>query len=276
MKNRPGFSLAEMLVSLVIASAVSASIIQLMVVQSRFMTAQEGRSNARSVARGATGLMMSELRMVQTTSGVVSAAADSIIVRVPFRMGMICGNSGGNTIAMFQPVDSVTLATGLSSGNLAGYGWRDGSGNLTYVESTGAGPTTGSVGSVCSGASITVPTNWVQTRITPAIATAFPGMPVFLHSRVTYAFGPSASVTGRDGLYRKVGSGAREELVAPFDTVAKFRYFWVDSTSAKDSPPASLSDIAGVELNLAGVNERAPAGSDADLAPLRTAVFFKN
>ena len=41
MSNRHGFSLAELIVGLVVASLVSASIIQLMVVQSRFMTTQE-------------------------------------------------------------------------------------------------------------------------------------------------------------------------------------------------------------------------------------------
>ena len=63
---------------------------------------------------------------------------------------------------------------------------------------------------------------------------------------------------------------------APFDAGARFRFYAAGSSTAADAPPADLNDLRGIELYLPGVNERAPAGDAAEMAPLRTAVFFKN
>ena len=78
MKNRPGFTLAELLVVMVVSSLIAASVAQLMTVQSQFMHRQEGRFNARAVARGPVGLMLADLRMVETDGGVLAASPTSI------------------------------------------------------------------------------------------------------------------------------------------------------------------------------------------------------
>lgn len=198
-------------------------------------------------------------------------------------MGMVCANGASYTIVAFQPVDSVKYAHSMATGNMAGYGWRDANGNLSYVESGVSLAGGGSDATTCTATGATaanLSTAFVGTtmvrRVAPIIATAYTGMPVFLHSRVTYAFGPSTSVPGRRGLYRTIGSSAPEELVAPFDTAAKFRFFWADSASAKDAPPAALDDLAGIELFMVGVNERTANPDAAETTPVRTAVFFKN
>lgn len=281
MSNRHGFSLAELIVGLVVASLVSASIIQLMVVQSRFMTTQEGRANARAVSRGAIALVESDLRMVQTSGGVIAAAADSITLRVPFAVGIICGHTGtGQTDIMLPPIDSTVLNEGLA--NLAGYGWRNSTNTLTWVESGSMTANIGSNAGNCTSGSdpiTAIPYNAdppVIARV-PQIAGGYRGAAAFLHQRVTYRFEASTAVPGRIGLYRRrARAGTSEEVVAPFDAGAAFRFFSVGDATSQAAPPANLNDLRGVELYLAGVNERAPAGSVAEVSPLRTAVFFKN
>lgn len=280
MSNRQGFSLAELVVGLVVASLVSASIVQLMVVQSRFMNTQEGRANARAVSRGAISLVESDLRMVQTSAGVVAAAADSITLRVPFAAGVICMADVGGSRAdiMVPPVDSLLWAE--DSANVAGYGWRDGSNTLTWFESSSMSIQTGSTTSCTSGSDpLSLPVNDPATRVIriPQISSGYRGAAVFLHHKVTYKIDASTSVPGRMALYRRRWrANTYEELVAPFDSTAKFRFFWVDSANANASPPSNLSDLRGIELQLVGVNERAPVGTTGETSPLVTAVFFKN
>lgn len=277
MSNRHGFSLAELIVGLVVASLVSASLVQLMVVQSRFLNTQEGRANARAVSRGALTLIESDLRMVQTSAGVVAASPNSITIRVPFAVGVICGTQGSSTTFMLPPVDSLVLAEGME--NIAGYGWRNSTNTLTWAE-TSVSFNSGNP-PVCAATATDPAIEMIPggrlVSMTPSIAGSYRGAAVFLHQRITYSFAASTSVPGRTGLFRaREGTGDNEELVAPFDATAGFRFFVAGNADAVAAAPADLSDLRGIELNLVGVNERAPAGTAGETAPLRTAVFFKN
>jgi prepilin-type N-terminal cleavage/methylation domain-containing protein len=278
MSNRQGFSLAELLVGLVVASIVSASIMQLMVVQSRFMSTQEGRSNARSVARAATGIIESDLRMVQTSAGVVSAAADAVTLRVPFAVGIVCGDQAGSTVVMFPPVDQVSWDAGVA--NIAGYGWRNGSNALQWYEGS-VSPWSVTVGGAapaqCAGLTPFPPATATRYVRMNQIAASYSGAVVFLHQRITYSFGNSVAVPGTRALWRtRVRENVPEELVAPFDARARFRFFSASAMDATDAPPADLNNLQGIELVLMGLNERSSSATDAETAPLRTAVFFKN
>jgi hypothetical protein len=69
-----------------------------------------------------------------------------------------------------------------------------------------------------------------------------------------------------------------EELVAPFASTAKWRFYTLQGGNvAQDAPPASLADIRGLELHLDGISEyAAPGQASNESAPFTTAVFFKN
>jgi hypothetical protein len=68
-----------------------------------------------------------------------------------------------------------------------------------------------------------------------------------------------------------------EELSAPYDNAAKFRFFVGSSVTAQDNPPSDLSKLRGIELNMTGLSERTPTGmTTKKKAPFVTAVFFKN
>ncbi|HEV2642643.1 MAG TPA: hypothetical protein VGT98_08050, partial [Candidatus Elarobacter sp.] len=97
--------------------------------------------------------------------------------------------------------------------------------------------------------------------------------------RVTYSFKPSVSIPGSRGLYRRVINGPRgdEEIVAPFDTSAKFMYYMNTGTKNAAASGVALNLIRGIELQLNGASDRiVPGASKPEKAPMTTAIFFKN
>ena len=271
LKNRPGFTLAETLVTLMIMGIVATALTRLMVGQSQFFNEQSSMMNARSVSRSPTNLMMSELRMIETGGGVVAASKDSITIRVPYRMGIICANAGVTTVS-FLPVDSAVNAAAA----LSGYAWRDSTtGRYSYV-SSGVSLGTGA-SATCTAVRITPITNGqVRTVTPPAPLAAVSGTPLFLYQTITYRFANSTTMPGNRALFRSVvASGLTDELVVPFDTAAKFRFYSLNARTAADAPPSPLSDLRGVELVLPAINERS-SRSGTRTSSYTTSVFFKN
>jgi hypothetical protein len=81
---------------------------------------------------------------------------------------------------------------------------------------------------------------------------------------------------GKVGLYRSVNGGAAEELMAPFASTARFRYFQSGDDTSRTTAPA-LSAIRGVGLELTTTGQRRPAGRTTDIeSRMMTAIFFKN
>jgi hypothetical protein len=104
------------------------------------------------------------------------------------------------------------------------------------------------------------------------------GTPVLLMQRLTYEFKASAALPGRSALWRTVvTTGQADELVAPFDATARFRFFVEGGDNAQDVVPTPPTRIRGVELKLDALSDRAPQGSPAPKkAQAVTAVFFNN
>ncbi len=273
MRARAGYSLVELMVVVVVAALIGGALMRIMTSQSQFLSTQEGRAGARSVSRTATNVMLSELRMVEATQGVVAAAPKSVSLRVPFGMGVVCGSSGGSTVLSLMPIDSVTIA----EGGYAGYAWRNSAGSYTYVTSGTSLSQSGNASTCVTTAQIdTIPGGRVWT-VTPDVP-AGAGTPVLLYRNITYTFKSSVLEPGYVGLWREITSaGISEELVAPFDTSAAFGFFVDGSATALSSPPA-LNTIRGLELRVTALNRRDPgaAADPAEQTPLRTAVFFKN
>ncbi len=282
-RSRAGFSLAELLVAVVLLGIVGGALTRLVVDQMRFFDGVQVSRGARSAARGSMNVMLSELRMVQDSGGITAVAGDnrSITARVPYRFGMFCGTTGGLSTVSMLPVDSATL----SMASFAGFGWRARvSGRYTIAEGGTASPSGSS--SKCTGAGVgeagikTVTVNGRTGQImdvTPAIpSTTGPGAAVMFYQNVTYSFAASSLFPGKVGLWRTVNGGTPEELMAPFGADARFRYYTSgDDTSRVVAP--DLADIRGIALVLTAEGARKPAGRTTDMqAKMMTAIFFKN
>jgi prepilin-type N-terminal cleavage/methylation domain-containing protein len=280
LKRRAGFTLVELMVTMVLTAVIGAAITGVFVTQARFFDLQEKVAFARGVSRGGMNMILAELRMLETGGGIIEATNRRLLVRAPYAMGIVCGNQGQLTISRL-PVDSVAL----TNAGFAGFAYRAADGTFTYVE-TNNEPARDQGLSVCLNNSITVMVGATVNQTGrveqfPSVPTPAPaiGAPIFLYQKVVYHFKESAAVPGQIGLWRRVESADEpvdEELVAPFDTTAKFRFYVDDSPAAQTDVPALLSSVTGIELTLDGLSERPERDGSRQSVPLTTSVFFKN
>jgi hypothetical protein len=166
--------------------------------------------------------------------------------------------------------------TGAFANNLGGYAYRNYDGTYKYVAQSTA-PASG-LASTCTGAGINVLSSEggsVKTFSTTGAAGAAKGQPVLLYHLVRYHFNASTVVSGRRGLYRQAG-GVNDEIVAPFDTSAKFRFYVNDAKSSQASAPTNLKTLTGIDIILNSISEKPNGDGTYTVVPLRTAVFFKN
>jgi prepilin-type N-terminal cleavage/methylation domain-containing protein len=283
---RRGFTLIELLVGLVLFGIIGALCTNLLTTQGRFFDRQAMGNAARNVSRASLNRVVSDFRMIEATGGVVAASPTSLTLRIPFAIGVMCGTAAGAAVTQLTllPVDSTTYAnaTDITKGGVYGYAWRNfQTGAYSYVEN----PATEAPGvpAVCTAKNVTTVTNGKVVQVSPVLpGGAGLGTPVFLYQLIRYEFKASTAVPGKLGLYRTViapnGGESTEELVAPFANTAGWKFFTITSGSvAQVAPPATLSDIRGLELHLDGTSESiAVTKPAAESAPFTTAVFFKN
>jgi prepilin-type N-terminal cleavage/methylation domain-containing protein len=295
-RSRPGFTLVEILTSLFILGILGLAFIRLITSQSRFAEGQMALRNARTVSRNAMNIMLTDLRMVQDSGGLQYAARDSVTVRVPVAFGLLCANAGGVATFSLLPVDSAMTALGRYSG----WAYRDSvDGLFKYQDAVTPTP----FNSLAAGTSTTCTDSTMLTgvwlpgvlpitygnrsgrvvQVTDPATTATPnaGWPIFLYQQVTYRFDSSTAYPHQVGLFRKVRTNDPahpivDEIIAPFDTSAKFRFYVLNGDVAQAAPPADLSAVRGLELVLSGSSPRAQQGMRRAKQELVTGVFFKN
>lgn len=290
-RHRRGFTLLEMLIALTIVGVIGAVATKLLASQSRFFDSQTNRRVARQVARSSTNVLLSDLRMVQDSGGVDSVSSDGKTIRVvvPYRFGIYCGTNGGNSYTFSMlPVDSAVSAMAV----YGGYAFRDSAtGRYTSVtppapQSTNA-VTTSSTPSLCTGGSYPIRTLTINGRTSriidvtpknPAGVDPKVGTAVYLWQLVTYTFAPSSTYVGSVGLWRYARSNntdIKSELLAPFDTSARFRFYVTGQDTSYLTPPAKYL-IRGVDVVLSAKSPRASAGSTNRTSNMITSIFFKN
>lgn len=289
---RRGFTLVELLLSLVVTAIVGAALVRMVLGQAQFMDQQEAWRVARSVSRSGINRLMSDLRAVEAVGGVEAAAigGQDFTIRVPYAFGIMCRTAANLTTVSLLPVD----ATMFTAPGYSGFAWRNPAGVYTYVPGNALpvipGTTADCTGALPAGFGITTlgsingsPAGQVANLTHPAAFLAPPAGPavgsiVFLYRRVRYEFKNSGVLPGRMGLWRTViSSGDTEELVAPFANTARVNFYVLNNTPAQAAVPADLTTIRGLELVLDGMSERAPSGSAAPkTANVRTSVFFEN
>jgi prepilin-type N-terminal cleavage/methylation domain-containing protein len=284
--SRRGFTVAETLVVMVVMAIIGVAFTGLVVRQSRFYQHEFGRKSSRAVSRSAMNLLVSDLRMVQDSGGVDSVSSDARTVRViaPFAYGLICGKTGSVTVASLLPIDS----TETPLAQYGGYAWRDvnNKGRYTIVTPTapsGADSVTTAVSAatalICTGTGVnqagmrTVTINGRTGRVvtvTPQAASAIAGEPMFLWQKITYSFAPSTAFPGLYGLWRNT-----EEIMAPFDTSARFTFYVPGQDSPQTTIPA-IGNIRGFDVLLNAVSPTVTPGMSRTVIKTRTTVFFKS
>jgi len=272
---RRGFSLAELMVAMVIAGIIGVALTRLVINQARFTASQDGAMRARSGARSALNALMYDLRQV-AGGAVVAASPDSITLRVPYAFGIACTQASGATIVGLFPPDSALYADARASG----YAWRDSTGTWRRVEpATEAAAST----ALCTGATppiavLSGPTQSYASALTPNDLATFSGALVRVYQNVRYAFAPSAQIAGRRALWRRVlSSGASDEIVVPFDSSAHFEFLVGPMLAPRTTVPGSLDSITGIRAVLVATSEQAPEGKSRPASFTMTSdLVFRN
>jgi prepilin-type N-terminal cleavage/methylation domain-containing protein len=298
---RRGFTLVELLLSLIITAIIGAALVRMVVSQARFMDQQEAWRAARSVSRSGINRLVSDLRAVEAATGVTAAVAGGkdFTINVPYAFGILCRVNANVTTVSLLPVDEAMFA----EAGYSGFAWRKNTtGVYTYVAGNALPSITaqtdcvnalplGYQGNALAPFAITTlatingsPPGQVVNLTSGAGLLAPPAGPdvgsiVFLYRSVRYEFKNSVAVPGRIGLWRTtlgIG-GTTEELVAPFANTARVNFYVLNNAAPQAAVPGNLGDIRGLELVLDGMSEQTPGGSTAPkTSNVRTSVFFEN
>lgn len=272
-RHRPGFSLAEMMVALLLTGIIGVALARLIINQSRFVALQDGMMRARSGTRAALNVMSAELRAI-TDGGLVAASRDSITVRVPYAFGVACQQASGLTNVALLPGDSALYGTATASG----YAWRDTTGAFVFVD--GATVSAGACAPPAPAITVVGTTGWSARTVT--VSNNNPNTPVgaivYLYQRIRYAFAPSATIPGRRALWRTVlTTGTRDELVVPFDTSSRFQFLVGNAYAPQATPPAVLDSVRGVRIRFVGQSETPPEGRTVPFKfDLSSDILFRN
>jgi prepilin-type N-terminal cleavage/methylation domain-containing protein len=290
IRSRRGFSLVEIIVALTILAIIGGAMTRLMLSQTRSYQYENGGRRARTVARSAMNILITDLRMTQDNGGVSYLDATDnrrVDVRVPVAFGVVCTVSASSLIMSLAPVDSFQLATI----KFGGYAVRNSTSGLyeyvpdgelhyadvtqchnnnasgIYADTITMGGRTGKVVEVIG----TPPTGTVK------------GSMAMIWQTVRYSFDSSKVYPNRAGLYRIVSgstSADTAELMAPFSWTARFSYYTNPSQpkdTAATTAPADYSKVRGLKITLAAeASDTVPGRTGPQKTPLTTAVFFKN
>ena len=272
-RDRPGFSLAELMVALVLTAIIGTALARLIIYQSRFVALQDGMMRARSGARAALNVMSAELRAI-TDGGLVAASTDSITLRVPYAFGVACQQTSGRTNVALLPGDSALYGAAIPGG----YAWRDTTGAFAFVD--GATVSAGICAPPAPAITVVGTTGWPARSV--AASNSNPNTPVgaivYLYQRIRYAFAPSASIPGRRALWRTVlSTGTRDELVVPFDTSSRFQFLVGNAYTVQAAPPAVLDSVRGLRIRFVGQSEAPPEGHTVPVQfDLSSDILFRN
>lgn len=229
-----GFTLAELLVSLVIAGFLAGVILQLVTSQARFTDIQYARQEVQDNARGTLELLGSELRTVPLPGGLLMAGEDTIRFRSPMAWGVYCGESSGSRYVVFDKgvwvtaaAGGIPLRTGLvlqrSEGSLDGTVPPVFDSDDDAARSDTLSPALVET-SPCKGL-MDDPTRTVVVRFDNVDATVpgAPGLAAYVWRSVAYG-GGAPNAAGDRWMTRELsGSGSPEPLAGPIDSLT-FRY----------------------------------------------------
>lgn len=286
MTNARGFTLAELLITMVVMSILGLALARIIINNSDFVSRQDAMMEAREVARSAMNVLSPELRLI-SDGAVIAAHRGSIRARVPYAFGVIC-NRVAPTYASILPTDSVMYA----SATVDGVAWRTDNGysvdnSVTIVPEPLTALCTATPDSirVLPGGRVIRISGIQSCSSPPDPDDPCPGTIFYLFQTITYRFRPSTDLPGRRALWRRTGNAASyEELVAPFDTSARFAFLMgpnmrVDTRLNFTGPSLQtrLDSIRGLELWLVGASQYMPRGTSTyQKFDLRPAVGFLN
>jgi prepilin-type N-terminal cleavage/methylation domain-containing protein len=292
-RARAGFSLVELITAIAILGIIGVALTKMVIGQTRNFQIDNGARRARTAGRSAMNILTTDLRMAQDFGAIDSidtAKNRWVDLKVPVAFGIVCEKNAGNVVLSIVAVDSFQTA----SSKYGGYAVRNSTTGLYEYSKATSSDTIKTVDPTrCHG----VPAIYADTFplagrkgnvfiASPAPAAgATVGAPAFVYQSVRYQFDTSTIYSKRLGLFRKIrGRGntdsLSEELIAPFDTTARFRYYtnpWKWHDTVTKTAPTDVNTIRGLQIYLpAQASDTVPGAKTPRKATTTMSVFFKN
>lgn len=261
--NRRGFTVAEVMVALVITGLLAGVIFQFIRGQERFVGAQSAREEVQQNGRAALELLSSELRGL-SPQGIVAAGQESVEFRLPRIWGLVCGQvTPGTWAVVFPGTEQTAFRSGTApSDSLA---VRDSTTNASprwrYAAVSDDTPATGAqAANTCATALSPTPAGQFQVRSLSGVPGGIPlqvGEPVYLYDVVSYSVGTS-NAPGRWLRRSSNRSDSPQPLAGPLreetnGTAFRLRYF--DANGAELTLPVpDPSVIARIDLQVVTIS----------------------
>ncbi|WP_420126921.1 PilW family protein [Longimicrobium sp.] len=250
-QGRRGFTLVELLISLVLGALIIGVVLQFVTGQTRLTSMQSSREEVQQNARGALEMVASDLRG-SIASGVARGDADAIELLLPRRWGVVCSQVGtARTTVVFPDLPGQVTPAGVGAGLLLqqtpGAAWRP----ALPVLATVATATPVGLGT-CAGLNVTG--NVVAFQLDGANHPGVtPGATAALYQRVRYDVRTSR---GAQWIHRSNGMSdantfIMQPLAGPVDTNAggvSFTYF-------AGNPPTPLPAAPGTGAAAANLSQ---------------------
>ncbi len=258
--GQAGFTLAELLVYLLLSGLVMASVYQLLMGQSRAYGRQRELMDVHETLRTAAALLAWEIRQASATGGdLYSIDENSITLRSTQGSGFVC--IGHPTLPRFglwltdgdfqATVDDSVLVFAAGGGGMADDVWK-------VLKVASASPPAAMGLDACDWVGAGAPDVALQIAVTSPGDTAdiALGAPFRTFRRIEYGL---YAADGRWWLGRRVGAGSWEKLTGPLLPV------WLDGLvfSYKDAagnPTANPMQVAVVDFVLRAQSYKAPGG----------------
>jgi Tfp pilus assembly protein PilV len=245
-----GFSLIELLIALLISTAIGALVFTVFAVQNRFYSATSASGRAQQTVRGAADLIATELRAVSRGAMQV-AESDRFAARVPLALGIVCSLPAGGDVNAYFALDGRTI----TGSEVAGFAVLAPSGAWSYYPKSW-----GALFLSSGGASVTACTSqggtssgfasdylWLDDVAVTANPAPDTGSAMLIYSEIEYRFAPSVLEPGTLGLFRGPYGGTLVEYASGFASAAHFEYR-VGTGTYQPSAAGVLSEVTAIRF----------------------------
>lgn len=249
-----GFSLVEVLVTLVVAGIVAGAVVAVLLAQGRSYAVSADRTHAQQSLRAAADLVSTELGSARP-GDLAAATADSVVVRHDVLRAVVCSSDGAGggsaTLFVYDSVDGPNLPA-----NFRGYAFSDpGSRDWVRAEwgdrsSSPLAVETGTGRLACesrgapagrAGWRYRTVTGWLLPGGFDSVPA--PGAVVSRYGRLAYRLRPSSFDEAGVAVWRN-----RQEMVSPFGAGARLGYRTEDGTVRSSVPAAELGTVRAVRV----------------------------
>lgn len=246
-----GFTLVEVLITIIVAGVLGASLMGLLLGQQRFYGHADDSILAQQNIRAALDLMGAELRMANPTD-IVAAEADSVTVRFDIKRGIVCGlpNSGQAYVFVYDSVGSANLPGGVWGMGFSGaydstWVYKDG-----FTPNSSVSQTAMDVCKIQKDVPAARPLS--EFRQTGGWGGVDPeeGSLARWYGKLSYRLSGSSTVPNAWAIWR---SG--QEFVTPFANTSRFRYV-MDNGSVQNQVAAGQIDrIRRIRIEATAIGE---------------------